>query len=501
MKNWLYIIMCFSLFFGCRTEEDKEIHEALMMAGSNRLELEKVLKHYEDDSLKLRAAHYLIRNMTYHFTLKECFISPEKVEYTPDVTQFANESDVKRHCASLIVQGYTYYKERLNDCQVLKSDFLIHNIDLAFQIWKRPWTRDVPFMDFCRYILPYRVEMERVSGLREALMKRYTPLLDSAGVTNTFDACMLLNAQLKKEIRYQETGNPFYPTIEETDRLGIGTCGALCNYGAFVMRACGIPVAIQQTTWTRMDLGHVWCAVLYNGQFYDFGPGDDQPDKYKHKLATVRYLKPAKVYRQRFDPYIKRTSVKDDGFVTDLKNPLLEDVTIEGENISVSFCVKIDKKDSASDQKQVYLCTYNYYQWMPLAVGIKRGNSCCFEHVVGDNIFIVAEAVDKKTVRFLTAPFYLNTEGEIREFIPDTIQTVHLILEKDKKEQYRILHYWDVTQDIFRPISYDSILSDTTQLYTHIPANALLWYTTVQKNIGQRVGFIQNDSLKSSLDF
>ena len=50
MKNWLYIIICFSLLGSCRTEEDKKVHETLIVAGSNRLELEKVLKHYENDS-------------------------------------------------------------------------------------------------------------------------------------------------------------------------------------------------------------------------------------------------------------------------------------------------------------------------------------------------------------------------------------------------------------------------------------------------------------------
>lgn len=501
MKNWLYIIICFSLFGSCRTEEDKKVHETLIVAGSNRLELEKVLKHYENDSLKLQAARYLIGNMAYHFTLKECFVSPEKVKYALDITKFANEDEVRGHCASLLERGYTYHKEELNDSRVLKSDFLIRNIDLAFQVWKKPWAKDVPFMDFCRYILPYRVQKESVSGLRETFMKRYIPLLDSAGVTNTFDACMLLNGQLKKEIKYKETGNPFYPTIEETDCARIGTCAALCNYGTFVMRACGIPVAVQQTIWTKMDMEHVWCAVLYNGKFYDFGPGDDQPDVYRHKLATTRYLKPAKVYRQRFDPYIKSFSVKDDGFDLDLKSPLLEDVTAEGENIPVNFCVKADKNGSEGGRKQVYLCAYNYYQWRPLSIGVKSGDSCYFERVVGHNIFIVAEVAGGNKLRFLTAPFYLNGEGNIRKFIPDTTQAEHLILEKKKEEQCRVLHYWDLSQDDFIPISCDSILSDTTQLYTRIPANALLWYTTVQKNLGQRVGFIQNDSLKRTIDF
>ena len=40
---------------------------ALRYAGENRVELEKVLDHYRNDSLKYRAAVFLIGNMPYHY--------------------------------------------------------------------------------------------------------------------------------------------------------------------------------------------------------------------------------------------------------------------------------------------------------------------------------------------------------------------------------------------------------------------------------------------------
>ena len=71
------------------------------------------------------------------------------------------------------------------------------------------------------------------------------------------------------------------------------------------MRAVGIPVVVQTTTWTKMDLAHSWCAVLQDGEFYDFSPAYAGPDEYRQKLMTVRYLKPAKVYRNLFDADFK----------------------------------------------------------------------------------------------------------------------------------------------------------------------------------------------------
>ena len=72
---------------------------ALSQAGDNRKELEYVIKYYEGDSLKERRP-LLIRNMVYHF-------------------------------------GYEK-RERVSDITTLSSDYLIRNIELAFQAWPKP---------------------------------------------------------------------------------------------------------------------------------------------------------------------------------------------------------------------------------------------------------------------------------------------------------------------------------------------------------------------------
>lgn len=59
------------LVFGNCTKADFYLESALMSAGSNRAELERVLEHYSmhaADSLKYRAACFLIENMPYHYS-------------------------------------------------------------------------------------------------------------------------------------------------------------------------------------------------------------------------------------------------------------------------------------------------------------------------------------------------------------------------------------------------------------------------------------------------
>ncbi|MBQ3190743.1 MAG: transglutaminase domain-containing protein, partial [Bacteroides sp] len=176
----LIIISCLFLCTGCDGPDSLEV--ALSHAGNNRMEFEKVFSHYEDDSLKLCAAQFLIENMPYHFSVMETMVSPEGKEYYPDITQFDGKESVKRHCDSLFAIGYRVRKQHVFDIRTLTADYLIDQIDLAFEAWGKPWTREVSFDDFCRYVLPYRAENEAVCNIRRQLMDTYIPLLDSAGV-------------------------------------------------------------------------------------------------------------------------------------------------------------------------------------------------------------------------------------------------------------------------------------------------------------------------------
>ena len=49
-------------------DESEAVNNVLDKSGHNRGELEKVLRHYSDDSLKLAAARWLIVNMPGHYS-------------------------------------------------------------------------------------------------------------------------------------------------------------------------------------------------------------------------------------------------------------------------------------------------------------------------------------------------------------------------------------------------------------------------------------------------
>lgn len=222
--KYIKCILILSFFFTCSPKEKNDLKSILEKAGKNKKELETVLKHYKDDSLKLKAALFLIENMPYHFSIEEYFLSPNGVKYRPDLKKINKEASMREHCDSLLKHNYKIYRKKKSDIQTLDSKFLIDNIDLAFIAWQKPGAKNITFTNFCRFILPYRVQTEETSNLRREIMERFLPLLDSANVHTPLEASSILNMRLRELIMYKETGSPLYPTIEETYYSGISQC-------------------------------------------------------------------------------------------------------------------------------------------------------------------------------------------------------------------------------------------------------------------------------------
>ncbi len=86
---FLILICCFSCL-----PSNETLEQALEQSGSNRQELEKVLSHYADGTLKLKAARFLIENMPGHYT----WDSPQLVVYRAEMDSLYSDmsSAVKR---------------------------------------------------------------------------------------------------------------------------------------------------------------------------------------------------------------------------------------------------------------------------------------------------------------------------------------------------------------------------------------------------------------------
>ena len=180
IKHSLSLLMFFLLLFsGCATKVDR-LEYALEFAGENRRELEKVLEYYSDDSLKFRAACFLIENMPRWYAYDGWQLDTLEVLMRKDREGILSKDDKMRW------NSFDYHAlNKIYDSKVITSEYLIENIDLAFQEWqKRPWNKSLSFDDFCDLILPYRIGNERLSDWRSLYNAYYGNLFDSISTGN-----------------------------------------------------------------------------------------------------------------------------------------------------------------------------------------------------------------------------------------------------------------------------------------------------------------------------
>lgn len=120
---------------------EQRLESALEFAGKNRGELEKVLEHYNYDSLKFEAAKFLIRNMPHWYSYEGAPLDSLK-----NILATAYKNPKVGDMSEIGGSQWRYYPfeslPKVYDAQVIKADYLIDNIDKAFDDWKRyPWNK------------------------------------------------------------------------------------------------------------------------------------------------------------------------------------------------------------------------------------------------------------------------------------------------------------------------------------------------------------------------
>ena len=135
--------MCMALLCACGKQT--AVEKALDEAGDNRLELLKVIDHYRNgegrDSLKLEAAMFLIGNMPGHGSVWSEAIDTFRQELCRKDIAWGMEA-MNKTWDALKANDKPVFRKDLNH---VKADFLIEDIDKAFQTWqhrhgKRKWT-------------------------------------------------------------------------------------------------------------------------------------------------------------------------------------------------------------------------------------------------------------------------------------------------------------------------------------------------------------------------
>ena len=174
-KTVTIFLVVVSLLISC----SDELNKSLEFSDSNRVELEKVLNHFENvpNPLKYEAAKFLIENMPYHYTFKgdavekfnELYLNTSK-EALNKRTEFFN-----KNANSIKASMPPMY-----DITTMKAEELIKAIDDACDMWcSSPWHEQYDKEIFFDYVLPYRIEHEPLSDWRQTISKEFPLLTDN----------------------------------------------------------------------------------------------------------------------------------------------------------------------------------------------------------------------------------------------------------------------------------------------------------------------------------
>lgn len=181
MRIYLLIIVLFYSFLFACSPHTSDIEAVLKQAGDNRKELEQVLEHFStqsEDSLKLKAAYFLIENMANKYS-----ITGENADKIDRIYRLVNEKPISersklfRVYSDSLQLGYSYEEEL--DIRHITADYLIEQIEDAFEVWEQTtWGKHYDFDIFCEYVLPYRLTTERITSWRKPVKALYPGIME-----------------------------------------------------------------------------------------------------------------------------------------------------------------------------------------------------------------------------------------------------------------------------------------------------------------------------------
>jgi hypothetical protein len=428
------IIICLLplFFFSCQKGNVYNLEKAMYYAGENASELKKVLKHYssnKSDSLKLKAAEFLIANMRGHFSCNNREILESYCDEIEKSASINNSSEENRAVIEQISKQYentNNLNEYITDLKIITAEYLIHNIESAFEVWEKgEWATHVSFSDFCEYILPYKVaEFQLLDHWRDYSKNLFAGDLDNLHYcdlykNSVFQAATTVSKEIIKSNRqdWPFGGINAFPILKISTlaQMPFGSCSDYSTLALAVMRSKGIPVAEDFTPqWPFQAQGHTWNVLLDNNfKHLIFSSGSSNPGEV-HKPTE----KMAKVFRKCYavNEEILAIRSSEKRVPTLYNNCCFKDVTdeyMDVRDIEITIPSKFRKKF-----KYAYLAVFDNKNWTPIHYGKVSGKKVKFEKM-GKNCMYLPVFYNEQGIVPFSSPFLLTAKGEIKKFVGD----------------------------------------------------------------------------------
>jgi len=500
-KNFrLYFILILTTLISCKRKKifiDQENKDLSRSFEYYKIKYSKAINHFQTqkDSLKLKALYYILNNLDDQFFFQARWLKAYNTAISTNKEISVNDLIYKLDSIKMI---YPTELEKIEDTKVITNDYLIRNIDRAFESRNNKWANDLSFEDFCEYVLPYKVGNEEPELWGTCLKNETFLSKDSLkNVVNSIDAVKYINDRLHW---YKGTVNYDYPVdvgYTMTKSIGAGTCYSMSRMIAFQARAVGLPVVIDfAPSWGNRSEGHYWNALIYKNHTYPFDAAGPDIGFYKIEFKGIDRIpyKISKVFRKTFSIQNNSLPVQNrfsEPMPATFDNKRIKDVTdqyVPVSNITLKYSKKISKKFS-------YLCTFNNRNWIPSSWGTVDDRSITFNNMGRDMVYLpVCYCSNEKNSELVPIgnPFILFSNGQIKEIRVNLERKQTVVVTKKYPE--------DETNKIIKGDSYELLYwsnswkSSGTQTakgnmlyFSNVPSNALYWIRDLTQGKQERI--------------
>ena len=459
-------------------------------------ENDKVLQYYtskDADSLKYKAAKFLLANIPYHFSLNN--IAEESNEW--ELWRLETDSILKGLLCDYPYDGIP--RDTINAIQALRdtlltaknlpeittvgtfmwdstfltAEFLIQHIDNAFEVWQTSkYAKELAFDEFKEYILPY-TSLRSYGFLTHGkrLNTLFAPLvgLDSAATITECIRRYNHNVGTLRGINGQNRRKG-YGGLYDMYVHGAHECTDIAVWGCNILRACGIPVVVENVIGYRDFAGKHFHCCMYDSDsnnWYPFNAESSLPGNFSFEspvcLNVYRHLFAA----QKNTPYFLRR--KGEPVPTELSDPCIQDVTSQYMDV---YSVTLPA-DTTQGNRLAYLATFNSHRGMKVTTwGVidSLTNTVTFDNALSGILYLPV-CCTKEGYKSISSPFHLaieNGKAQVRH-IPgvdnDTTTTSLLLTRKFPRKKRMIQVAEELVGGKFLGAN-KADFSDAVELYT-----------------------------------
>ncbi|ADV44718.1 hypothetical protein Bache_2775 [Bacteroides helcogenes P 36-108] len=377
----LIIGICIILLFYVLYKKEDLTTINLEIAGKNSIELQKVIDYYKSnqEQEKLDCAYFLIQNMYGKVSVEYSFLdSTGNIMLLDTCSALKNPQAIK----TIIGKGNFINRSIKSDLEHITADFLIENIELAFEVRKKySWCKHLTKKEFYSTILPYRVKNEPLSNWRRFYYYKFKDIADSLERNHAKmeDIVFYFNKYHGKKY----ISNADYLLGEQTyqivENMGGGTCDHLALNAALLFRAIGIPLNLDVIPYHgKVNGGHAYNSFTNEEKkFIYFSPYEREPER-KLWIAPI-------VYRIRF------------------KEPVRENVT---QYYYKTTCIDLPEKN-------LCLATFNRGKFKKVMNAETDAGTSVFKNVACELLYFPMRERNDSLIASSTPPFIVNKEGKI----------------------------------------------------------------------------------------